>query len=106
MKQEKEGGPRCCACYRLRLDRAAAYAKENGFDIYATSLSSGRQKKSAVVNAIGSALGHSYGLDFLAEDWKKGGRTEKARQMVAERGIYQQNYCGCRFSLAERPPDV
>jgi epoxyqueuosine reductase len=99
IRQDKEGGARCSACFRLRLTRAAICAKEGGFDAFATSLTSGRQKDSAVINAVGRMISEQIGVAFLDEDWKKGGRQEKARQMVAERGIYKQNYCGCRYSL-------
>ncbi|MDD5252008.1 MAG: epoxyqueuosine reductase QueH [Patescibacteria group bacterium] len=96
--QEKEGGPRCSACIRLRLATAATYALEHGFDSFATSLSSGRQKKSVVVNAIGRAVGSAVGVPFLDEDWKKGGRMEKALDYIEKMAIYRQEYCGCRFS--------
>jgi len=97
----QEGGPRCSACFRLRLAKTAACAKERGFDLFATSLTSGRRKDSAAINAIGRAVSGLQGVAFLDEDWKKGGRQEKARQMVAERSIYRQSYCGCRFSLED-----
>ncbi len=100
--QERENGPRCAACIALRLARAAAYARDHGFGVFATSLSSSRRKNTAVVNASGQAIAAEFGLIFLAEDWKKGGRQEKAEKLIAEHGIYRQDYCGCRFSLAAR----
>jgi hypothetical protein len=99
--QSKEGGSRCSACFRLRLAKTAVYARNHGFDLFATSLTSGRRKNSAVINAIGRAVSEIQGVAFLDEDWKKGGRQAKAHMMVTERGIYQQSYCGCRFSLEE-----
>lgn len=100
--QEQEGGSRCSACYRLRLERTAGVARELGFSQFATSLSSGRQKKSAVINAIGHLVAAKSDVPFLDVDWKKGGRQERSRELVREMGIYRQDYCGCRFSLAER----
>jgi predicted adenine nucleotide alpha hydrolase (AANH) superfamily ATPase len=35
----------------------------------------------------------------LETDWKKDGRQEKGKKMIDERGIYRQNYCGCKFSI-------
>ncbi len=99
--QEKEGGARCSACYRLRLERAAEFARSEGFDLFGTSLTMGRRKKSAVINAIGAAVGELRGVNFLDENWKKKGRIDKALKIVAEMGIYRQSYCGCRFSLDE-----
>ncbi len=102
MPDSPEGGPRCSKCIRLRLDAAARYAKDNGFDTFATSLSSGRQKKTEVINAIGQAVSLTVQIPYLAENWKRGGRQEKSRAMIAERKIYRQDYCGCRFSLENR----
>ena len=39
LEKEKEGGPRCFRCYRLRLLKTAQKAKELGFDYFTTSLS-------------------------------------------------------------------
>jgi predicted adenine nucleotide alpha hydrolase (AANH) superfamily ATPase len=97
-----EGGPRCLRCYRLRLARAADEAAGGGFALWATSLSSGRQKVTAIVNKVALTEAARVGVAYLDTDWKKGGRQERARAMVAERGIYRQDYCGCRFSLAAK----
>ncbi len=102
ISQDKENGPRCQACIALRLAKAAAYARDNGFAVLATSLSSSRRKDTAAVNASGRAIAAEFGLDFLSEDWKKGGRQEKAEGLIAEHRVYRQDYCGCRFSLAAR----
>lgn len=99
LEKEKEGGARCVKCFKMRLNEAANYAKQNGFDCFASSLSSGRNKDAAILNALGDALGIFYGVKFYAEDQKKDGRQEKAKKMIAEREIYRQNYCGCIFSL-------
>jgi predicted adenine nucleotide alpha hydrolase (AANH) superfamily ATPase len=99
---QREGGPRCSACFRLRLARTARYAKEQGFTDFATSLTMGRRKNSAVINAIGQSVALQQGLSFLGTDWKKGGRYEKGTALVAQHQIYKQDYCGCRVSLAER----
>ncbi len=99
LENEPEGGARCAVCFRLRLEKTAKYAKENGYDLFCTSLTSGRNKKAEVINAIGINLGEKYGIKFFEADWKKDGRQEKGRKMVEERGIYRQNYCGCVYSL-------
>ncbi len=39
LEQEPERGSRCTVCYRLRMRRAAQYAKEHGFDWFTTTLS-------------------------------------------------------------------
>jgi predicted adenine nucleotide alpha hydrolase (AANH) superfamily ATPase len=100
--QDRERGARCSACYRQRLETAAHYARDNGFDLFASSLSSGRTKKTTVINAIGQAVAEAVGLPFLDQDWKKGGRWEKGLALVKEMAIYRQDYCGCRWSAEQR----
>jgi len=53
---EPERGERCFACYRLRMQKAALYALENGFDYFTTTLSISPHKDSEKINAIGAAL--------------------------------------------------
>ncbi|NTW14942.1 MAG: epoxyqueuosine reductase QueH [Candidatus Moranbacteria bacterium] len=102
LEGEPEGGRRCPVCFRSRLFRSAEIAAERGFPVFATTLTSGRNKRDDIISPIGDAAAAKVGVRFLAEDWKKGGRQEAARKMVCERGIYRQDYCGCRYSLAER----
>lgn len=97
-EDEIEGGLRCSVCFALRLRRTAEFSALNGFDAFATSLTSGRNKKAEVINPIGKRLAETFNVDYLADDWKTGGRQEKAKKMVEDRGIYRQNYCGCKYS--------
>ena len=101
-EKEPEGGVRCSKCFALRLEKTAQYAADNNFEIYSTSLTSGRNKKADVIFPLGEFFGNKYGIEFLAEDWKKGGRQERGRKMVEEKGIYRQNYCGCVHSLKSK----
>ena len=98
LEKEPEGGARCKECFKLRLEKTAQYARENNFDIFCTTLTSGRNNKAEVINQIGKMLGEKYGVKFFETDWKKNGRQEKAKKMIEERKIYRQNYCGCVYS--------
>jgi len=98
LEHEEEGGKRCISCFKFRLAKTADHAKSNGFKYFSSSLTSGRNKKAGVINPIGLAFAKHYDLRFYDIDWKKDGRQERARQMVEERGIYRQDYCGCVFS--------
>lgn len=102
LEQEPEGGARCVQCFSMRLKRSAEYGAQHGYDIFATSLSSGRNKKALLINAIAERHAQDFGLAYLSGDWKKGGRQEKGRQMVADRDIYRQDYCGCVYSTRDR----
>ena len=97
-EDEPEGGLRCQSCIGMRLNRTAREAAKRGIGHFSSTLTMGRQKRASVVTPLGERAAETVGVQFHAEDWKKRGREEKARQMVAERGIYRQNYCGCRYS--------
>ncbi len=99
LESEPEGGLRCPMCFKFRLAKTAEYAARNGFEIFGTSLTMGRNKKADVIHPIGQSFAKIYKIKFYSEDWKKGGRQEKGGQMIAERGIYRQDYCGCAFSM-------
>lgn len=100
-----EGGSRCEACLKFRIVKAAEYAKANNFAYFGTSLSSGRNKNSRMINAAGKSFGEHYGVSFYDVDWKKGGRQEKSAKMTKERGVYRQDYCGCAYSISLRIND-
>lgn len=102
LEDEPEGGRRCPVCFRLRLFRTAEVAAERDFSVFGSTLTTGRNKRADLINPIGEAAARRYGIRFHVEDWKKGGRQEKGRALVCERDIYRQDYCGCRYSLAER----
>jgi len=102
LAQEPEGGRRCEACIRFRLDRTFVFAKANGFDRVATTLSVSRRKNSGQINAIGAALSTTHGLPFLGRDWKKQNGENQSQERAKEAGIYRQNYCGCVYSLLKK----
>lgn len=99
LENEIESGSRCKICFLTRLKQTAILGQEKKFQIFATTLSSGRNKSAEVLNLIGQKLATDFGLEFLSADWKKAGRQDKARTLINQHQIYQQNYCGCRYSL-------
>lgn len=98
----KEGGERCFACYRLRLERAAKYAEEYNFDFYCTTLSVSPYKNAQKINEIGNELSEIYKVKFLPSDFKKKGGYQRSIELSREYGLYRQDYCGCVFSKQER----
>lgn len=102
LENEPEGGARCLVCYRARLDEIARFAKENGFDYFASTLTMGRNKKAEVVNPLGRQAGEKYDIQFFEADWKKDGGQEEANRLAKENNLYRQKYCGCLFSKKDR----
>lgn len=102
LEGESECGARCQKCFALRINVAAEYARQYGFKNFSTTLTSGRNKSAVVIFPIAENAAKKFNVKFYAEDWKKNGRQEKARQMIEDRGIYRQNYCGCVYSLPKK----
>ncbi len=103
---EKEAGiwglqreERCRACYRMRFRRLAAKAVELGFDAIGTTLTiSPYQYTDVIIEELERAATEA-GIASDARDWS--GRYQEATRRSRELGMYRQNYCGCRFSMAE-----
>lgn len=98
----REGGERCFACFKLRLERAARYAKENGFDFFTTTLTISPLKNAQKLNEIGEAAGEKFGVRHLPSDFKKKNGYKRSVELSKVYGLYRQDYCGCVFSKRER----
>lgn len=97
-----EGGERCFACYRLRLEETARLAAEMGFDYFTTTLSISPYKNAEKLNEIGEELGTKYGVKHLPSDFKKRNGYKRSIELSAVYGLYRQDYCGCVYSKAEK----
>ena len=101
MENVQEGGKRCFVCYRMRLERAAEYAKKHGYQFLTTTLSISPHKNAARINEIGSEVANRYQLQWYAADFKKRGGFERSIRMSKSAGLYRQSYCGCIYSQRE-----
>ena len=101
-----EGGERCFACYKLRMEAAAKYAAEHHFDFFTTTLSISPLKNAEKLNEIGERLAAEYGIPYLNSDFKKRGGYQRSIELSHEYGLYRQDYCGCVFSRRERDARV
>lgn len=97
-----EGGERCFACYRLRLERAAQIAEQQGFDYFTTTLSISPYKNAPKLNEIAQELSEIYGVKNLPSDFKKKEGYKRSILLSQQYGLYRQDYCGCVFSKRER----
>lgn len=101
LEEVREGGERCFKCYRLRLEKTAALAKDEGFDYFCTTLSISPLKNSQKINEIGFELEKEYGVKWLPSDFKKREGYKRSIELSREYDLYRQNYCGCVFSRKE-----
>lgn len=95
---EPEGGHRCNVCFQMRLTKTAQVAKQMGFDIFATTLTIGPQKKADIINAQANKIAKQYQVDFYSADFKKKDGFKKSIELSKKYNFYRQNYCGCRYS--------
>ena len=100
LEQEPERGRRCELCFTLRLTAAARKARELGIEWFTTTLASSRWKSLEQINRAGLVAEQSVpGTRFWARNWRKGGLQERRNQLLREYGFYNQQYCGCEFSM-------
>lgn len=100
LEQEPERGKRCLQCFTLRLTETAKYGVEHGFDAFTTTLASSRWKSLEQINEAGRRAAAQYpGIVFWEQNWRKGGLQERRNQLLKEYGFYNQQYCGCEFSM-------
>nr|AIF26029.1 putative uncharacterized protein [uncultured bacterium Ad_125_D08] len=70
-EHDREGGPRCALCFRMRLGATAFMARELDSDYFATTLTISPLKDARLLNAIGEELAREAGVRWLYADFKK-----------------------------------
>ena len=100
---EPERGHRCLLCFRQRLLRAAQVAAERGITQFATTLASSRWKSLEQIEEAGTwAASQCPGTEFMARNWRKGGLQQRRNELLRENNFYNQQYCGCEFSMRKQ----
>jgi predicted adenine nucleotide alpha hydrolase (AANH) superfamily ATPase len=103
MEHEPERGQRCERCFTLRLTAAARKAQQLGIQHFATTLASSRWKSLEQIERAGLAAEKTVpGTAFWAQNWRKGGLQERRNQLLKEYAFYNQQYCGCEFSMSAK----
>ena len=101
-KDVREGGERCFACYKFRMEEAARFAQASGIDYFTTALSISPHKNSKVINEVGIELEGIYGVKYLRSDFKKENGFKRSIEISKDYNLYRQDYCGCIYSKQER----
>ncbi len=91
---------RCPVCYQLRLEAAAKYAKENGFEAFTTTLLISPYQNHEWLKKSGETAAEKLGIPFLYRDFRPYFRA--GQKAAREMGLYMQKYCGCVFSEEDR----
>ncbi|MGD9497200.1 MAG: epoxyqueuosine reductase QueH [Armatimonadota bacterium] len=92
---EPEGRSRCDVCFRLRLERVAQWAAEQGVGAIATTLTVSPYKPAGRINPIGTDVARAHGLAFVAEDFGKRAGFARSVELSRQWGLFRQSWCGC-----------
>jgi len=99
LEHEPEGGARCPVCFKFRIEQSGLFAKEQGINNFATTLTIGSNKRPEIINPIGIAVADKHGLVFYEANFKKQDGALKGKKISDKHSLYRQHYCGCEFSL-------
>jgi len=92
----RDSGERCNKCWRLRLEKTARYAKENGFGAFTTTLFISPYQDYDAIKDLCVELSGENDIEFYHEDFRP--FFSESKRKAREMGLYMQNYCGCIFS--------
>lgn len=102
MEDEPERGIRCTMCFDMRFERTALYAHEHGFKVMTSSLGISRWKNMDQINGCGHRAASPYDdLVYWDYNWRKGGGSSRMIDISKRERFYQQEYCGCVYSLRD-----
>ena len=102
MENEPERGIRCTMCFDMRFERTALYAHENDFTVFTSSLGISRWKNMEQINDCGTrAASHYPNMHYWTFNWRKNGGSQRMIEISKREEFYQQEYCGCVYSLRD-----
>ncbi|MEO0416227.1 MAG: epoxyqueuosine reductase QueH [Verrucomicrobiota bacterium] len=102
MENEPERGIRCTACFDMRFEITADYAAERGFDLISSTLAISRWKDMQQINGCGERAAERYdGMTYWTFNWRKQGGAQRMIEISKNEEFYQQEYCGCVYSLRD-----
>lgn len=91
---------RCCYCYETRIRKTAEHAKQNGFDMFSTTLLVSPYQNHEKIKEICEKYAEEYEIGFFYGDFRVNFRD--GQKSAREKSIYMQKYCGCIFSEQKR----
>ena len=101
-EDEPERGARCTTCFDMRFEVTAQYAKAQGFDLISSTLGISRWKDMGQINGCGARATNPYeGISYWDFNWRKQGGSSRMLELSKREEFYQQEYCGCVYSLRD-----
>jgi epoxyqueuosine reductase len=97
-----ERGERCTKCFDMRFERTALYAHEHDFPVIVSSLGLSRWKDMDQINGCGVRAASRYPqMTYWTYNWRKQGGSHRMYEIAKREEFYQQEYCGCVYSLRD-----
>ena len=97
---EAQPNGRCRMCYTWRLEQAARFAAENGFEAFTSTLFYSIYQQHELMKETAAFFAKKYQVQFYYEDFRPGWQEGIDISHALE--LYRQPYCGCIFSEEER----
>jgi hypothetical protein len=97
-----EGGARCEQCFLLRLRQTAKFCALIYWPAFTTVMSISPHKKIDLLEKAAMTAAREFGVTSVPFNFKKNNGFLGSIQLSKDLGLYRQDYCGCRFSKAER----
>lgn len=86
----------------MRFVKTAEYASRNGFSVISSTLRISKWKDMDQINKSGKKVAdlfsNIYYWDF---NWRKQGGSYRMLEISKKEQFYQQEYCGCAYSLRD-----
>ena len=100
LENEPERGRRCLACFKMRMKVTAQYAAKHEFAVFTTTLAASRWKDLEQIAESGHEAASLYpNLTFWAQNWRKGGLSNRRNELIKLHNFYNQTWCGCEYSI-------
>ena len=101
-ERDPERGERCGLCFEMRFVKTAEYAANHGFKVITSCLGISRWKDFNQVTQAGIKAASLFpGVTYWGFNWRKDGGSNRMIGLSKEEHFYQQQYCGCVYSLRD-----
>ena len=101
LEDEPERGRRCTACFDMRFERTAQYARAHQFAVISSTLGISRWKDMTQINNSGERAAAASDVVYWTFNWRKSGGSQRMLEISKSENFYQQEYCGCVYSLRD-----
>jgi epoxyqueuosine reductase len=99
---DPERGERCGMCFEMRFVKTAEYAQRYGFKVITSCLGISRWKDFDQVTRAGERAASLFpDVAYWAYNWRKKAGSARMYEIAKEEQFYQQQYCGCSYSLRD-----